>query len=41
MTGLFPLASAQEHQRSYLMGTGQPASLSPCPLHLALFRVFF
>lgn len=41
MIGLFPLAPAQEHWCSYLMGTGQPASLNPCPLTVPLFRVFF
>lgn len=34
MTGLSPLAAAQITV-SYLMGTGQLASLSPGPLHLA------
>lgn len=35
MTGLSPLGAAQITTVSYLMGTGQLASLSPGPLHLA------
>lgn len=38
MTGLFPLAPAQEHWRSYLKGTGQP---EPLPPHLPPLQSIF